>query len=164
MWGTWADPHISDKCLNCEDCISWKVSESPSEKDFKQWQMINHPSDNQTGETNVWNKEVIEFISSKLFTAVHFFHSLVSAGCFIWLPHKLRTTKLESRPSWGGRTFRLLRDKFSFSNSTSSHNSSGATCRKEVQETENNLRSKWHSTGQSLTGSDSHKCVDHEGS
>lgn len=45
-----------------------------------------------------------------------------------WLPHRLRTTRLESRASWGGRTFRLLRDKFSFSNSTSSHSSSGTPC------------------------------------
>lgn len=52
-----------------------------------------------------------------------------SGRMFTWLPHRLRTTRLESRASWGGRIFRLFRDKFSFSNSNSSHNSSGTSCR-----------------------------------
>lgn len=48
---------------------------------------------------------------------------------FTWLPHKLRTTRLERRASWGGRTFRSFRDRFSFSNSWSSHSSSGTSYR-----------------------------------
>ncbi len=47
--------------------------------------------------------------------------------CFTWLPHRLRTTRLERRARCGGRTFRLLRDKFSFSSSSSSHSSSGVS-------------------------------------
>lgn len=48
---------------------------------------------------------------------------------FTWFPHKLRTTRLERRASWGGRTFRSFRDRFSFSSSCSSHSSSGTSCR-----------------------------------
>lgn len=49
---------------------------------------------------------------------------------FTWLPHRLRTTRLESWASWAGRTFTLLRDKFSFSNSNSSHSSAGTSLAK----------------------------------
>lgn len=63
-----------------------------------------------------------------------------------WLPHRLRTTRLESRDSWGGRTFRQLRDRFSFSNSTSSHNSSGTSWTTEHRRMNLRAGSVWDQT------------------